>query len=131
MNCAEAREAMLTADSSELRGEGDTRLAAHVASCDACRRIAAGFGADVRRLSTSIARRSARRVALIAAFPVAAAILVVATIAGREGPVRRPTLRTERPARDVSVDVAPGQRAAVLKSADSSITVVWLTGEGK
>jgi hypothetical protein len=131
MNCTEAREAMLVADAAELRGEGDTSLSTHIASCDACGRIAVGLRADLRQLSTSIAQRSSRRIALFTALPAAAAILIVASIVTREGPVERPTLSAQRPARVVSVDVAPGQRAAVLKTADSSVTVVWLIGEGK
>jgi hypothetical protein len=131
MNCTEAREAMLVADAAELRGEGDTPLAAHVASCDACGRIAVGLRAELRLLSTSIARRSSRRLALFAALPAAAAILIVATVVVRDGRVKRPMVNAQRPARVVSVDIAPGQRAAVLKTADSSVTVVWLIGEGK
>lgn len=131
MNCVEARGAMLIADAAELRGDGDTPLATHIASCGACSRIAIGFRTDLRHLSTSVARRSSRRIALFTALPAAAAILIVATIVVREGPAERPALTAQRPARVVSVDVAPGQRAAVLKTADSSVTVVWLMGEGK
>ena len=131
MNCVEAREAMLIAEPAALRGDGNTPLAAHIASCGACGRIAVGFRADLRQLSTSIAKRSSRRIALFTALPAAAAILIVATIVVRRGPAVRPALTAQRPARVVSVDVAPGQRAAVLKTADSSVTVVWLIGEGK
>lgn len=131
MNCVQAREAMLVAEPAALRGDGDTPLAAHIASCDACSRIAVGFRADLRQLSTSIAKRSSRRIALLTALPAAAAIVIVATIVVRERPAERPALTAQRPARVVSVDVAPGQRTAVLKTADSSVTVVWLIGEGK
>ena len=131
MICIDAREAMLIAGPSELRGEGDTELAAHLGSCDVCRRLAAGLAGDARRLSVSIAKRSSRRIALIGTLPAAAAALIVAAMVMRKGPAERPTLGTKRPASVVSVDVAPGQHAAVLKTADSSVTVVWLIGEGK
>ena len=40
MNCTAARDEMLVADMEELQGEGDTPLALHVRSCDACRAYA-------------------------------------------------------------------------------------------
>jgi hypothetical protein len=131
MNCVEAREAMLIAEPAALWGGGDSPLATHIASCSTCSRIAIGFRTDLRQLSMSVARRSSRRIALFTALPAAAAILIVASVVVREGPAERPALAAQRPARIVSVDVAPGQRAAVLKTADSSVTVVWLIGEGK
>ena len=131
MNCTEAREAMLVGDRRELRGEGESALAAHIESCDDCRRIAAGFRLDLSNLSASIAKRASRRAAWITALPAAAAVLIVATMVVREERPHGPTLITQRPARVISVDVAPGQHAAVLKTADSSVTVVWLIGESK
>jgi len=40
MTCADARNALLEADLAELRGAGTTPLAAHLATCAACRRVA-------------------------------------------------------------------------------------------
>jgi len=131
MNCEQAREAMLIADPGELRSEGAAPLAAHIATCDACTRIAVGVGSDLRRLSVAIGRRTSRRAALVTTLPAAAAVVIVATFLVHDERAQRPALSTQPPARVVSVDVAPGQRAAVLKTADSSVTVVWLTGEGK
>jgi hypothetical protein len=131
MNCAEARQAMLIADPADLRGETESSLAMHLGSCDACGRIAFGIRSSLRGLLASVANRAARRAAWITALPAAAAILIVATMVMREDRPHRPALRTQPPARVVSVDVEPGQRAAVLKTADSSVTVVWLIGEGK
>ena len=126
MNCREAREAMLIAEREELRGEGETPLAEHVALCEACGRVGSALASDLRRLSASVARRKSKRIALIAALPAAAAILIVARIAVREEPVPRPALAAQSPAHVVSVDVAPGQRAAVLKTSDPKVTLVWL-----
>jgi hypothetical protein len=126
MNCREAREAMLVAERGELRGEGETPLAAHVASCEACGRVGIALISDLRRLSASVARRNSKRIALIAALPAAAAIVIVARIAVREEPARRPALSAQPPAHVVSVDVAAGQRAAVLKTSDPKVTLVWL-----
>jgi hypothetical protein len=127
MNCLEAREAMLIAELSELRGTGNTPLAAHIASCHACHQIGGALGCDARRLSASIAKRTSRRIALFAAIPAAAAaIVIITTIAHREAPVTRQPPAALRPAHVVSVDVAPGQRAAVLKTSDPNVTLVWL-----
>lgn len=126
MNCREAHEAMLVAERGELRGEGETPLAEHVASCEACGRVGSALASDLHRLSASVARRKSKRIVLVAALPATAAIVLVARIAGRDEPVRRPALNTPSPAHVVSVDVAPGQRAAVLKTSDPKVTLVWL-----
>jgi hypothetical protein len=128
MNCNEARKAMLVAEPSELRGESSTTLAAHLATCEACARLGLGFAGDAGRLSSEIRTRSRRRVAILAALPIAATILVVVMLASRDEPTpKRLALDPPPPSRVISVDIAPGQRAAVLKTADPSVTLVWFT----
>jgi len=132
MNCAEARDAMLGGEPAELAGAGDTELASHVRSCDDCRRLGCALDRDVRRLARSVSRRRARRVAIVAAAPIAAVILAF-VVSQRDGggPRRDISRQSLPPARVVSVDVAPGQRAAVLKTADPTVTLVWLRDGGE
>jgi hypothetical protein len=137
MNCTQARDAMLIAEPAELAGVGDSELARHIVTCGPCAKISGAIGHDLQHLARSInrrsaARRSARRIALVAALPIAAAILVVFAVAPRTGAERRDVaLKSLPPANVVSVDVAPGQRAAVLKTADPSVTLVWLREGGE
>lgn len=133
MNCAEARDAMLVAEPAELAGVGDSELARHIITCDACSKVGGALGHDLQQLTRSVSRRSARRIAGVAALPIAAAILVVFAVSPRNGRGRRRdvSLQSLPPANVVSVDVAPGQRAAVLKTADPSVTLVWLREGGE
>jgi hypothetical protein len=144
MNCTEARDAMLVADLAELRRDdgSDAPLGAHLAVCDPCRSLAqsmveqtALIGALLAVRQQNIGRpRTARRVALLASLPIAAAVVVTVTMSVRrsDGVVPRVSSHPLPPARTVSIDVARGQRAAVLKTADPSVTVIWLSsGEDK
>ena len=140
MNCTQAREAMLVAEPSELGaaaataaealdGLGDSPLAEHLATCDTCRRLAGLLGADMNRLSFRLRARSRRRMLLLATLPVAAvlvAAVAVATKHTRQTSVVALPL-ADRPASVVSVHVGVGQRAAVIKTADPKITLVWIS----
>lgn len=142
MNCTEAREAMLVAEAAELRGETETLLAAHIAACAGCSRAAAIIDGGTRQLGLALAGRSAatrRRVAPRAMgfvfVPIAAAVVFGVMLSGR---VSRPaessrvSLAPLPVARNVSLEVARGQQATVLKTADPKVTVIWLSsGEGK
>lgn len=136
MICADARNAMLTADLDELRGERG-ELASHLASCDDCARIASRLVRDTRRVGAAVAGRARRRdhlrrLALFASLPLAAAILAaVVLVRHRSTPPSVAAVtppRVAKPvARRVSVDVAKGQRATVINTVDPSVTVIWLT----
>lgn len=132
MMCTEARDAMLVAEPCELCGAGDSELARHIASCAECKQVAFALEAGLQRFARSVARRSARRIAAVAALPIAAAILVIVAVEPHSQTRRQPAvvLQSLPPASVVSVDVAPGQRAAVLKTADPTVTLVWLTADG-
>jgi hypothetical protein len=90
MNCTEAREAMLAAEPEELRGETETALAAHVASCADCRRASAMIVGSTTQLGLAIARRSSRtrrrvsrRVIGLVLVPIAAVAVFAVVKAGR------------------------------------------------
>lgn len=134
MNCVEAREAMLVAELDELRGRGDAPVAAHVAACVACRAAASKVIAQSGRLARLVdarsrRRRSTRRVAIVSSLPIAAAIVAGVVLRGRhERPIEHDVAITSLPAaQNVSVDVVPGQQTTVLKTADSTVTVIWLS----
>jgi hypothetical protein len=141
VKCTEAREAMLVADLGELRGEGETLLAAHLSGCAACRTIASAIADDTARVAAlwavrqrAATRRLGRRFALLASLPIAAAaVIAVGLIARHDTQVAPPARVASLPVvRHVSLDVAPGQRATVIKTADPAVTVIWLSsGEGK
>lgn len=129
MICTAARDAMMIAEPRELSGAGDSELARHIASCAECKQVAFALDGGLQGFARLVARRSARRIAAVAALPIAAAILVIVAVAPQSRTRRRPAvlLQSLPPASVVSVDVAPGQRAAVLKTADPSVTLVWVT----
>ena len=129
MNCSQAREAMLVAEPAELHALGESALAAHLRECDACRSRARALTVDLDRLSSRIQARSRRRTFLLAALPVAAVLVATVTLVPKraeQSPVAAHP-RSERPANVVSVDVAVGQQATVIKTADPKTTLVWIS----
>jgi hypothetical protein len=140
MNCIEAREAMLVVEPAELRG-GNTLLAAHVRWCDECRTRAERLAGDLdlltaavlnRRATTTVRESRPSRVALLAGLPIAAALLITATVVAHNKHARTPAVVPMATSNSVSVDVAPGQNAAVFATSDPNVTVVWISsGEGK
>ncbi len=144
MTCAGARDALLEADAGRLQStEAATPLGAHLAACAACRSLASAITVDTTRLGAMLAlrrrarRRTARRrgIALLAALPIAATLIfVVSRHATNRDIAAAPTQAAPRSAAaaQVSLTVAPGQRATVLKTADPNVTVIWLSpGEGQ
>ena len=142
MNCKEAREAMLVAEAAELKGETETPLAAHVASCADCRRassiIAGGttqLGLAIARRASRPARRVSRRAIGLVLVPLAAAAAFAVVKSGRsprDAELPRVSRSPLPVARTVSLEVGRGQQATVLKTADPKVTVIWLSsGEGK
>lgn len=140
MNCTEAYDAILEADPAVLRGEGTEELAQHLAECAACRERALwvlnGLGALDRALEaesgTTRASRTlrarppiARRLApwgLVAAAAAAFVILLRPTGAPRPPDVTALARSTVGIDVDISASTRP---AAVLRTADPNITVVW------
>ncbi len=192
MTCESMLERMLDAEPAELRGEGDTPLAAHLRTCTRCRAVAARIAGDTAALLAAVREDShaARRASVgrpriahgraIAAGTLAAAALLAMAVwmsapepgsAGRppsapapapapgEGPVAAVAVRTPvavaapvlpaerfpapppiQPERlgaagstvrrgappPLAVHPPPGVRVAVLRTANPTITVVWL-----
>lgn len=135
MNCSEAREAMLELDLSELRGDGDSPLTAHVRTCKACQDRAMSIVFQTARVGGLIATRrrsnrwSMRRIALVASLPIAAVVVIGFHLRDGQLPPEPEAAPASAPpvAQNVSVDVVPGQQTTVLKTADSTVTVIWLT----
>jgi hypothetical protein len=139
MTCTEARDAIEVADLSELRAADGSPLGEHLASCPDCRRLAAVVRRGTAQLSVgtlrraTMSRRRARRVTGWSSV-AAAATIVAAVVVNRREPSSRPEPRLASlpVARQVTLEVSRGQQAAVLKTSDPKITVIWLSsGEGK
>jgi len=148
MDCAAARALLLEADPAELRGGGDSPLAAHLAECAACRARAeailageAELGAALRMLATPSAdakviplrpRRpwGGRMVPAAASLAAIAAALAAVMLAGPDTAPPRVASVDERarlmfPAAPVARAEA-GRSVAVLKTSDPGVTVVWV-----
>jgi hypothetical protein len=141
MNCAQAGDAILVADISELHVDADTVLAAHIRECMSCARTASVITRGTGALSGGVVRRGrprrmrVSRVMIVSTLPIAAAVgFFVITKAGpgvHNAPSGMETT-TLPAAHQVSLDVARGQQATVFKTADPNVTVIWLSsGEGK
>ena len=150
MDCQTARGLLLEADPAELRGDGDSPLAAHLRACAACRAradaILAGEAELDAALRTLAAPRSGTRVSPLrprrsaamrfgaAAVPLAAAAVAAGIVVSGRGaaPVaERPGVITERIARSLFapppvVRPEPGRTATVLKTRDPGVTLVWI-----
>ncbi|HKK27794.1 MAG TPA: hypothetical protein VKB18_06910 [Gemmatimonadota bacterium] len=60
MECEAAREAMMECEPAELEGGGDGPLAAHLGTCEACRRRARTLAAELRALDAALEAMSGR-----------------------------------------------------------------------
>jgi predicted anti-sigma-YlaC factor YlaD len=147
MRCSEAGAAILTADRSELAPGGESPLSAHLRDCEPCRAAAAHVDAATALLACAVARRppvsdegpasrwyARRRLVGLAALPIAAAIIGLLVYARNDdvGPRAAPVSRMAAPLSRavVSVDVARGQTATVLKTRDPNVTIIWLAPGG-
>jgi hypothetical protein len=133
MNCSKAREEMLVAELGDLKGGG--ALGDHLERCASCRHLAAAIFDDSQRLSDVVVARRPRvshaRVAIAAALPIAAGLVVAVLMNAKRPDITPPTRTSPLPiAKHVSLTVAPGQTAAVLKTADPTVTVIWLSPGG-
>lgn len=139
MNCAGAREAMLVAELDELEASGiPTPLTTHIADCTRCRTLADAILKQTAHVGLLVDQRprrtmTARPLVILATLPIAAAVVVAVTLAVRRPePVADIEHRSLPVANEVSVDVARGQQATVLKTPNPAVTVIWLTpGEGQ
>jgi len=142
MNCVEAHEAILEAEPAALRGEGDGALARHLVECAACRerarRVLSGMAALDRALEAEagaspvrrkpparhpIARRLAPWGAGLAAAAALAGLLLVRH---PDAPRGTGVTAVTRLAAGMEVDLSASTRpAAVFRTADPNITVVW------
>lgn len=141
---------MLGAEPGELRGDLDTELSRHLASCPRCReaagRIVASTAAldewlnapaaapDVDCVLREAAEPAPRRHRLVAwAVPVAMAAGIAALLVfGPEGPPPQARVPAVGPstsgASALDLEVPEGSDAAVFATADPDITVIWFLG---
>lgn len=147
MDCAAARPLLLEADPAELRGEGDSPLAAHLRGCAGCRARAdailageAELAAALRMLASPSTdrkviplrpRRGWGRIAPAAASFAALAAAVAAVMVARPPAAAPPGIAAAEIAR-LMFPAAPvaraeaGRSVAVLKTSDPGVTVVWV-----
>lgn len=127
MNCAEVRETTLVADVGELTHPSG-ELAMHLETCAECRARVAAILDHTGRLAVRTQKRRRRGVLTMAVVPIAAAAVAAIAIGLRRETVPTVARTATGPvARRVSVTVARGQTATVLKTADPTVTVIWLT----
>lgn len=135
MTCLQAREALVVADLLDLASAND-EIAAHLRECADCRASVNAITAQTAALASAVRararRRRSRRLLLVATAPIAAALVLAISLQHRRERVA-PEVRTSSlpVAHSISVTVAPGQSAAVLRTADTTVTVVWFTGAGQ
>lgn len=140
MTCTEARDAIEVADLPELRASDDAPLAEHLRECAECRRLADVVLQGTANLTAGTVRRArghrsrARRITAWSSAAAAATIVGALVVNRSDAPNRSEHGRVASlpAARHVSLDVARGQQATVLKTSDPKVTVIWLSsGEGK
>jgi len=140
MICTEARAAIEVADLSELRASDTAPLTEHLRECAECRRLADVVLRGTANLMAGSARRArahrsrARRITAWSSAAAAATIVGALVLDRSESPTPAQQRRVASlpAARHVSLDVARGQQATVLKTSDPKVTVIWLSsGEGK
>jgi anti-sigma factor RsiW len=147
MTCHMAREAMLTADQTDLDGQTDSPLGRHLRTCARCRaaaerllrshqELAAYLATPTHRGSVDVARRALQAAAhrprvagrLRRALPLAAAAVIAGVLVSRRRPssdqLTTPVSRFTSAA--FSVTAPPGRNLVVLEQSDNpDIVVVW------
>jgi predicted anti-sigma-YlaC factor YlaD len=133
MTCPEARELLLEAEVAELRGEGTSALVLHLAECAECRRAAQHLLEMNRRLNAALESAPRTRVPAPGLRPLywglaaAATVALVVAVRARQGVGRRepPAAVAATPEPVLEVSAGTGRTAAVFRTADPKITVVW------
>ncbi len=150
MTCAQALDNMLDAEPAELQADAPGGLAGHLRGCDACRSAAgrilaaqaelatglaaltaAGVREEVRVRPIGSAPSAARRWALRAALPLAAAASLLLVLrrpssAPESARVAAAAIQRDMMHEEALVEPGPGQSAAVMATRDPAVTVVWL-----
>lgn len=143
MTCTEIHDQLLEADTSTLRGEGESAVAQHLRSCPRCHQLAERIVAEERRLQGALAaleprqpvddavrtavrqaRQRRRRRWIVASGLAAAAVAVFALWqSGRSAlPPSPPPTAMAQPFVQTSAD----QNVIVYQTANPDIVVVWL-----
>ena len=148
MTCTDARATMLIAERSALRGSGDSELAQHIQHCESCRRLAAMIENETALLAATVTSRRVeyadsrswtlqrtRNAILVTVLPIAATIAMAAVLLHRAQADNRvqATARSEKDRmamNAVTVDVERGQTAAVIRTQDPKVTIVWISPGG-
>jgi hypothetical protein len=148
--CPDMRERLLEADPAELRGEGDSMVALHIAGCAACTaaalRILTSQQQIVAALSELSARaapvvppasaesvrsaRNPRRRLLLVLPPLAAAALLVVFLLQQRTVAELPRLEPVPEPTAYAIDMpvvnaTNGSDVAVMQTSNPNITVVW------
>ena len=135
MSCAAIREEMLVAEIEDLRGIGESDVAKHVRTCDACAAIAQRLLGGHAQISAGLGsikpRAKTRRRLLWIPIPLAAAaviaLLMIPRMQTEEAlPNIDPIARMIFPEEPV-VAPTPGTQAMVLEK--DEMTIVWLYGQ--
>lgn len=138
MNCTECRDALLVADRTTLRGEGEGALTEHLRSCPDCRARALWIDGSTELLaemylgrraaqpSEHVARPTRGRIAALTLLPFAAAIAGVWVLTRDTA---APTKQGEIVMAPNGVSVQPmlGQKATVIPSSNPKVTIIWLS----
>ena len=146
MNCETARDRLLEADLTELRGAGDAALAQHLRGCSACRDRARRILDQTEALRATLeratpkseatppARRnrvspSARGARWAVAVPLAlaASLAVLWLSRNRTGQTPGPgvTSQVALAAAPLDVQAPPGQTVTVFQTDNPNIVVIW------
>ncbi len=139
MNCQPWLDQMLEAEPEELRGRGESPLAGHIRSCEACRTRAALLVRSAELLDRSLAAEAAspplpRRSrlhhygAIRVVLPLAAAAVLALVFFApdrRRMPIPAASV-AEAPPAVPSVTPPPGHSAAVMQTGNPDIVIVWL-----
>ena len=135
MSCAEIRDEMLVADIEELRGIGESDVAKHIRTCEACSAIADQLLGGHAQISAGLGQikprtRSSRRLLWIPVPLAAAAVIALLMIPKMQTeetlPNIDPIARMIFPEEPV-VAPSPGTQAMVLEK--NEMTIVWLYGQ--
>jgi predicted anti-sigma-YlaC factor YlaD len=149
MTCAEALQAMLEAEPSELEGKGESHLVGHLRDCPRCREMARTVLIQEEALGQGLAEAVAlpdldalldqalgpkanpwvlrfrpRRTGLTL-FPLAAAATLAALFLGGDPRLPGDPYAPAEPAPGLGLDVPEGRDVAVLATNDPKITVLW------